>query len=350
MRIGARQDGYYFKGGLDEVAIYNAALSAATIAKHADPHTANYRGMILADNPVSYWRLNEVNGTVAADEKGSNPGTYVGSPNLRQLGPISGDPDTAATFTVGTNQNASLGTGIPVAAPLTVEAWAKSTDTVAVMDLFNRRTNNNNINYDLISISGKMFLYWGDGTASPNISEPGSKASDGNWHHWVGTISASGVGNLYCDGALVAGPAGNTIPSSVISSVSSYIGYDFSGRQWRGSIDEVALYNKVLTAAQVAKHANPGDNDYRNMILNDGPVGYWRLGEVPGSLVAVDLAKGTPISPANVGGPPVDVLLADAEATKLTGVSAAGGPSLVDSAASAALVNAAGSATLKDET
>ena len=53
---------------------------------------------VLADNPVSYWRLDESSGTNAADSKGSNTGTYTNGPTLNQPGALAGDADTAVSF------------------------------------------------------------------------------------------------------------------------------------------------------------------------------------------------------------------------------------------------------------
>src|SRR5262249_18708605 len=36
-----------------------------------------YANEVLADSPISYWRLGETSGTTAADQKGTSPGTYV---------------------------------------------------------------------------------------------------------------------------------------------------------------------------------------------------------------------------------------------------------------------------------
>src|SRR3954453_15260692 len=68
-------------------ASYPVSSAFALFTKQASV-TANTlgHGSRLADNPVSYRRLHETSGTVAADGKGSNPGTYTGGPALAQTG------------------------------------------------------------------------------------------------------------------------------------------------------------------------------------------------------------------------------------------------------------------------
>ena len=82
---------------------------------------------MLADHPISYWRLDETSGTTATDFQHANTGAYVGSPTLGQPGALSGDPDTAVAFN-GTSQYVS----VPYSASLnpatfSVEVWAKPT-------------------------------------------------------------------------------------------------------------------------------------------------------------------------------------------------------------------------------
>ena len=38
-----------------------------------------YPATVLADDPVAYWRLGELDGTTAHDEQGTHSGTYVSS-------------------------------------------------------------------------------------------------------------------------------------------------------------------------------------------------------------------------------------------------------------------------------
>src|SRR5437588_12563469 len=85
--------------------------------------SSGYRTAVLADNPVSYWRLGEGSGTTAADEQGTNSGTYVGSPTLGQPGLLTGDPNTAVAF-----NGSSAKVEIPsIQTPRTIEAWIKTT-------------------------------------------------------------------------------------------------------------------------------------------------------------------------------------------------------------------------------
>ncbi len=88
---------------------------------------ATYADAVAQDAPIAWYRMGEPSGTNAADEIGSNDGTYGNTPTLGVAGALTGDSDTAITFN-GTDEqitvpdHASLDLGDVV----TVEAWVNS--------------------------------------------------------------------------------------------------------------------------------------------------------------------------------------------------------------------------------
>lgn len=68
----------------------------------------SYRNAVMNLGPVGYWPLGESSGTVAKDECGKNPGTYVAAPTLGVPGFLSGDPNTAAAFASASTQYVSV--------------------------------------------------------------------------------------------------------------------------------------------------------------------------------------------------------------------------------------------------
>jgi hypothetical protein len=83
-------DGYVkgFVGGIDEVAVYGSALTAAEVQAHyeAISDAGVYGSLVVGDGPVSYWRLDEVGGPSAIDEMAANPGIYEGTPSFTEDG------------------------------------------------------------------------------------------------------------------------------------------------------------------------------------------------------------------------------------------------------------------------
>jgi hypothetical protein len=121
-----------FDGSVDEVAIYDHALTPARIAIHwaaGLPLPPDYASAVLMDRPSGYWRLNEISGTAAADlGSGNHAGTY-GADVVKGVSPLVTD-GKAAYFPGG---GALTGSFVHVADPVlpgvdnnfTIEAWLK---------------------------------------------------------------------------------------------------------------------------------------------------------------------------------------------------------------------------------
>ena len=80
----------------------------------------------------------------------------------------------------------------------------------------------------------------------------------GQTYHLVGT-QANGTFTLYVNGGLAAMFTSDRL-IDVRSQNPIYVGRGLSGGFWefRGTIDEVAIYDKVLTADAVLRHYNAG--------------------------------------------------------------------------------------------
>ena len=97
-----------------------------------------YAQAVLADTPVGYWPLDELNSAdTVRDRSGhspANPGRYVGSVTLGTAGPAGYEPATGVTLD-GTGQvSFDTASSQPVyfgEDEFTVEGWFKTTDTSA---------------------------------------------------------------------------------------------------------------------------------------------------------------------------------------------------------------------------
>jgi formylglycine-generating enzyme required for sulfatase activity len=85
--------------------------------------------------------------------------------------------------------------------------------------------------------------------------------NDAQWHHLVFTID-SGGGKMYIDGQLVSQKDWRGTPTVVTSdlplTIGQYLGHDSPTGSFHGSIDEVRLYNRALSANEVLELANEG--------------------------------------------------------------------------------------------
>jgi hypothetical protein len=208
-----------------------------------------YRDEVLADGPHAYWRLGETSGTVAGDQTAyQNTGTYLGGVSLGQPGAISGDPDASAGFdgandTVRVPSSASLGPSNGIS----IEAWINPTSnvesTIVRKDLayLLRRS----------ADGGAICRLWKGGSAR-ELSTAAGILSAGAWHHLVCTWDGATM-TIYVDGSARATLA---VASPVdVTSTDVYLGSSYNSYNWlAGRIDEVAFYDRALTAARVQAH------------------------------------------------------------------------------------------------
>ncbi|MFT6618900.1 MAG: hypothetical protein ACJASX_001796 [Limisphaerales bacterium] len=249
------------------------------VATSAHAATTAYRTLVLGDNPIVYYEFDETSGSTAANSA-TTGATYDGTFNT-----------TGGAISVGQSSFAQGGTAydfgggfIGAASALTtslpewtVEAW---------------------INYDPAKSSASNFLSndqggWnndiliGIGAESGNVGVPGGsvgaiqQGSPGTtrdaaggllganaWHHVVLTGSTTaGEMAVYIDGVLAGsdialvngvtfngadgiGTANLTIGAARPNS--SDPGY----RPYDGLLDELAIYDSVLTPVQISAHAN----------------------------------------------------------------------------------------------
>jgi hypothetical protein len=204
------------------------------------PGRTDYRDLVLADRPTAYWRLGEPKGNRSArDERGVLTGSYVGNPRLGAPGAIVGDRNTAMVLD-GKNDVVEFG---PVHSPATVEAWIK-TSANRLGAVFSNRNPFSHFSFLGVEPGGYTLAY----DSGPVY---GSRwISDGTWHHIVSTYD-NGVVRVYVDGELDE-------QASILrleGSAPARIGFDPAPpNRFRGSVDEVAIYDHALSARRIKAH------------------------------------------------------------------------------------------------
>jgi hypothetical protein len=107
---------------------------------------------------------------------------------------------------------------------------------------------------------------WNYREASPQTRKdydgPAGTISDGNWHHIAVTFARGGSAVSYIDGSAVnttsLGAGGTTIDSGLATNIGQdgtgfYTDTDGGVRWGNALIDDVAIWNRVLTAGEVAQ-------------------------------------------------------------------------------------------------
>lgn len=234
---------------------------------------STYDQKVLADGPQSYWRLAEKTGTSAVDVAGTvGPATRQAGVTSGVAGAISGDAGTAYRFPG--DSTGFVSTDYIQAGPqyFSTEAWFKTTSTKGglIVSFGNAKTGSSTVTDRQLYLSPTGQVVFGTNPrTAPRVIASAAGKNDGSWHHAVGTVDISGQ-KLYVDGALVGTQDGATQPQR-------YSGYWRIGGDavtgWpnnpttgylAGDLDDVAVYDKILTATQVSNHYTAGKGTATN--------------------------------------------------------------------------------------
>lgn len=227
--------------------------------------------------PESWWTF-EANTT---DVMGTNDGAPVRSVSTTQAVVngglnLSGKP---AGATINTADDLNFGSGVD----FSIDAWvnpALANTSYGVMELVSKRLAPNNYQtqgYELCLVNGKVVFQMASVLGSPlSAGWTGSDLRDGLWHHVAVTVqrSLANGGKIYVDGNLLVTFDPTSQSGSLATSAPLLIGMHpltSLDCNFRGGVDEVALYSRALTVAEVQTLHNLGTRP------SVGLVGWWPL-------------------------------------------------------------------------
>jgi hypothetical protein len=233
----------------------------------------SYRGWVLAANPVAYWPLNETNGPVAYDiVRGSN-GLYAGGYTLGFGGPVGvgfGSPHRATHY-----DGSSAYTQLPRligGGNFSILFWMQTTTTGGSPNWYNGKglvdgEVGGTVNDFGITLVGNKV---GFGIGNPDTTLPSVRAiNNGVWHQVAVTRDAgNGAMKIYIDGTVDAagtGPTGSRTAPPNLRVASLQTG----GNYLLGNISDVAFYDAVLSAEQVATLYSAASGLYYNVTLTN---------------------------------------------------------------------------------
>ncbi|HXA28805.1 MAG TPA: LamG-like jellyroll fold domain-containing protein [Candidatus Angelobacter sp.] len=264
-------------GGLIPAVTTSIISAVPAAAQTAD----SYVNAVLADSPLSYWRLNDSSST-AFDRMHNVNGSVQGGVTLLQPGPIPGG--AAMTFN-GSTGYVSLGTpGSLDPQSWSVEAWFQTTTAYSNEANIYRNADFGANLYACCNnggIAGDMI----DGSNTWHGAASSVSYNDGKWHYAVFAHGTSTL-NLFIDGALKATTTTATGTRTGVGGIAiGRDGYHTDG-YFQGSIAEVAVYDHALGASQVAAHYQASSRQsYVSTVLADFPSSYWRLNDTGGTAV-----------------------------------------------------------------
>jgi len=237
-------------------------FAVGLVALLAAESRGDYVTAVSSDNPLAWYRFEDAttdNGDTAADTTANGiNGQYISY--IQQANGPGGIGGKAAAFdgidsyidTLVANESQFdfIGSSFSFEAWVQVGTFDKTWQALAAKgdDSWRvaRRDVGNSPSFAANGLAGEPVL--------------GTAIDDGNWHHVVAVVDlAAGQKLEYVDGVLNA-PAQPVVGPINNSAFALFIGENSQarGRYWNGAIDEVAIYNHALTAADVTDHFTQG--------------------------------------------------------------------------------------------
>jgi hypothetical protein len=245
----------FFKGLIDEVEVFNRALTQTEIQSIIAAGTSGKCKIGCVPPPpnmVAWW---PASGT-ANDIQGSNQGTLrngatFASGKVGQAFSFNGvnqSVDTSASPTSDFNFGAS---------DLSIDAWVNFTTSPISPIIFATPQSQPLVQLRIFNNKGEFFIR--DDGGNPIDVVGTTNLNDGVWHHLVGVRQGT-TGFIYVDGVQQ-----NSVPNPTFGSITSACGFAFIGGNnsgvncgapaaenfFNGLIDEVEVFKRALSTAEI---------------------------------------------------------------------------------------------------
>lgn len=251
VQIGSQASINYFSGTLDEVMLYNRALSATEVTQlmQATHQPGNGEEFL-----ISHWKLNEGTGTAISDSKGTNHGVAT------DVGWTTGVSGGAASFN-GSSSNIRIPNhnSLNPTQEITLMAWVNTAEAKTAKIAQKGDWDGHGIYLDKwtgwsggirFANNTGLSVNWGNGIPQMN-----------HWYHLAMTYDGAAL-RLFVNGQLKEEKAGSGALHS--NSRPFAIGSDNAVQKFfNGSIDEVLIFGKALSSQEIQSNIqqSPAEGD-----------------------------------------------------------------------------------------
>ncbi len=281
-----------WNGSIDEVKLYNFARTATQVKTDYNVGSSrtstskgtsvsmggsNKSGEYLSNSLIGYWKMDDASGN-ATDSSGNaytltNQGTATfAAGQYGAAGTLNG---TTQAFTYATGSTFFTGTG-----DKTFSVWAKvgtqpGANATYTLLSWGNATHRLILRYE--DVSGVKRVGIGDGATNIGISN--RTLTTGSWYHYTLVFSGT-TAYVYENGVLIG--------SSTVNIATASDGFGVGRQQtevlnyFNGSLDEVRVFGRALSAAEVASLSS----------WAAGPIGWWKLDDNTGTSAADSSAGG----------------------------------------------------------
>ena len=254
----------YYHGKIDEVKLYNTSLSSAEVATLTEPGFTN--------SQLAYWKFDDGAGTSASDSSGNgNTATLVNGPAWTSTStPPSIFSNSHSLSFDGSNDRVDIpNTILNGATNVTSTFWIKTSKFGTQVIISGARYGN--ANEYLISYVEYRRYWWYPIERYLHLVSTGmdhswsiSPLTDNAWHHIaIVRDDSNDLVTAYFDGANLGTKTGSIGALSIaangllIGQHQSSVGGGFSsGEALQGLLDDVHIYNRLLSAAEISSLAS----------------------------------------------------------------------------------------------
>jgi hypothetical protein len=247
LRIGAVGNGNRWNGGLDDMRLYNKALTEneiSTLYENSDFSITQAKYV-----PIGYWKMDEGSGDVFIDHSGNE--NHASILNPEGISWVPGRIGQAARFST---LNWPLGTvphnpTIDITQQITIAAWIKpnSLENKGILS----KLSGDGYEFRILS-DGKLEFRINRATSGTTYRLRSNQSYVGNGSTWThvavtfnGTKSAIFINGVEDNSATYP-------PVQIISNTADLrIGAIATGNRWNGQLDEIRLYDKALNSVEI---------------------------------------------------------------------------------------------------
>lgn len=254
-------------------------LFAVGLLATASTARGDYAAIVNGHAPVAYWRLGESLGAVAVDQTGLHSGAYQNAVSLGQPGALADESDTAADFAGGAEDRVQVAAFDVSGSALTMTAWFNADAFGDIRFVSKASGTAESDHYWMLGLNSssqlKVRIRAGGSTTSYEPSVSG--LAPGAWHFIAATYDGTTI-RVYLDGDEVGTTSkSGSLDSGAIASIGLANQPSGAGdRAFDGRLDEIAVFDKALTTAEIEELYNEG------RVL----IAHWSMDEGSGVTVA----------------------------------------------------------------
>ncbi len=203
----------------------------------------------LPSGRTAYWPMNENSGNNIPDEEGTNDATNNGATW------VAGRAGNALDFEYSESDYASAGYVPFNSRSFTISLWIRSESLTTEHVFFSQnQSGSSNMSLHLRAYSNGQIRF---GFYMNDLTTSAGAVAAGNWYHlaFVYDVSA-GSRSVYVNGVRRAYQASGVNPYLGTSGLTRIGRWDIAGQRFDGIIDEIMIFNRALSEAEVNEVMN----------------------------------------------------------------------------------------------